>query len=75
MTTKLSAEEKAIFDYLESGRAVSIANLENEKKRYAQIAATQMSKKKSHQHPSAGKRFGTHQGEIFKPGFSVSKVD
>jgi hypothetical protein len=41
MTTKLSAEEKTIIDYIESGRAVSIADVENEKKRYALIAAAQ----------------------------------
>lgn len=44
MTTKLSGEEKAIIDYVESGRAVSVADVENEKKRYAQIAKMQMSK-------------------------------
>jgi predicted DNA binding CopG/RHH family protein len=47
MTSKLSVEEKAIIDYVESGRANSVANLENEMKRYAQIAVTQMNKKKA----------------------------
>lgn len=47
MTTKLSAEEKAIIDYVESGRAVSVPDVENEKNRYAQIAAAQMNKKKA----------------------------
>lgn len=46
MTAKLSAEEKAIIHAIESGRANSVADLENEKSRYAQIAATQMNKKK-----------------------------
>lgn len=47
MTVKLSAEEKAIIDYVESGRAQSVDNVENEKKRYAQIAIAQMNKKKA----------------------------
>jgi predicted DNA binding CopG/RHH family protein len=47
MTTKLSAEEKAIIEYVEGNRARSIDNVENEKKRYAQIATSQMSKKKA----------------------------
>jgi predicted DNA binding CopG/RHH family protein len=47
MTAKLSAEGKAIIDYVESGRAVSIDDVENEKKRYAQIATVQMNKKKA----------------------------
>jgi len=47
MTTKFSAEEKAIIDYIESGRAISVDDVENEKNRYAQIAAAQMSKKKA----------------------------
>jgi predicted DNA binding CopG/RHH family protein len=47
MTTKLSAEEKAIIDYVENGRAKSVGNLEEEKNRYAQIATAQMSKKKA----------------------------
>lgn len=47
MTSKLSVEEKAIIDYVESGRAISVANVENEKNRYAQIAAAQMNKKKA----------------------------
>ncbi len=46
MTTKLSIEEKAIVKYVESNRAASIDNVENEKKRYRQIACAQISKKK-----------------------------
>lgn len=34
MTTKFSAKEKAIVEYVESDSAVSIDNVENEKKRY-----------------------------------------
>jgi predicted DNA binding CopG/RHH family protein len=47
MTAKISAEEKAIIEYVESGRASSIDNVEKEKRRYTQIARTQMSKKKA----------------------------
>jgi predicted DNA binding CopG/RHH family protein len=47
MTAKLSVEEKAIIEYVESGRAISIDNVEKEKNRYTQIARTQMSKKKA----------------------------
>ena len=47
MTAKLSAEEKAIIEYVESGRANSVDDVGNEKKRYAQIASTQMNKKKA----------------------------
>jgi predicted DNA binding CopG/RHH family protein len=47
MTTKLSTEEKAIIDYVESGRASSIDNVKAEKRRYTDIARTQMSKKKA----------------------------
>ncbi|MGZ8915687.1 MAG: antitoxin [Methylobacter sp.] len=47
MTAKLSAEEKAIIKYVESDRPASIDNVENEKKRYTQIARAQMSKKKA----------------------------
>ncbi len=47
MTAKISAEEKAIIEYVESDRAKSVDNIENEKKRYTQIARTQMSKKKA----------------------------
>ncbi|MGZ8159223.1 MAG: hypothetical protein ACXWT1_05920 [Methylobacter sp.] len=43
-TAKLSAEETAIIEYVESDSAVSVDNVENEKKRYAQIARSQMSK-------------------------------
>lgn len=34
MTAKFSAKEKAIVEYVKSDRAVSINNVENEKKRY-----------------------------------------
>ncbi|MDP1773417.1 MAG: hypothetical protein Q8L15_14160 [Methylobacter sp.] len=44
ITAKFSAEEKAIAVYIESDSAVSIDNVENEKKRYTQIARSQMSK-------------------------------
>ncbi len=47
MTAKFSAEEKAIIECVEGNHATSIDNVENEKKRYAQIALTQMSKKKA----------------------------
>jgi len=47
MTAKLSAEEKAIIEYVESNHAISFDNVENEKKRYTQIALSQMSKKKA----------------------------
>ncbi len=47
MTAKISAEEKAIIEYVESDIASSSVNVENEKKRYAQIARTQMNKKKA----------------------------
>ena len=47
MTAKISAEENAIIEYVESNRATSIDNVENEKNRYTQIARAQMSKKKA----------------------------
>ncbi len=47
MTSKLSVEEKAIIDHVESGRAQSVDDLETETKRYAQIAKAQMNKKKA----------------------------
>lgn len=47
MTAKLSAEENAIIEYVESNRATSIDNVENEKNRYTQIARAQMRKKKA----------------------------
>jgi predicted DNA binding CopG/RHH family protein len=47
MTIKLSAEERTIIDYIESGRAISITDVDNEKHRYAQIAVAQMNKKKA----------------------------
>lgn len=46
MTAKLSAEEKAIIKYVESNQATSIDDVESEKKRYTNIARTQMTKKK-----------------------------
>jgi hypothetical protein len=47
MTVKLSAEEKAIIEYVESNHTISIDNVENEKKRYTQITLSQMNKKKA----------------------------
>ena len=47
MTVKLTAEEKAIIEYVEDNRSQSVDNLENEKKRYAHVASNQMSKKKA----------------------------
>ncbi|MGR8978914.1 MAG: antitoxin [Gammaproteobacteria bacterium] len=47
MTAKISAEEKAIIEYVESDRVSSVDNVENEKIRYAQIARNQMTKKKA----------------------------
>ena len=47
MTTKLSAAEKTVIDYIESDPAVSVDHIENEKNRYTQIACEQMSKKKA----------------------------
>jgi hypothetical protein len=47
MTTKFSAEEKTIIEYVESGRAISVDNVEKEKNRFTQIVRTQMCKKKS----------------------------
>ena len=47
MTAKLSTEEKAIIEYVESNHVISIDNVENEKNRYMQIALSQMSKKKA----------------------------
>ena len=47
MTAKISAEEKAIIEYVESDIASSIDNVESEKNRYVQIARTQMNKKKA----------------------------
>ena len=47
MTAKISAEEKAIIEYVESNLASSVDNVESVKKRYAQIARTQMNKKKA----------------------------
>lgn len=44
MATKLSLEEKAIIDYVESGTAASIDQLESEKQRYRQIARDQITK-------------------------------
>jgi predicted DNA binding CopG/RHH family protein len=47
MTVKLSTAEQAIVDYVENDLAQSIDNVENEKNRYAEIARTQMNKKKA----------------------------
>jgi len=47
MTAKISTEEKAIIDYVESDLTSSVDNVESEKKRYAKIALTQMNKKKA----------------------------
>ena len=47
MTANISAEERAIIDYVESNLASSVDNVESEKKRYAKIALTQMNKKKA----------------------------
>ncbi len=47
MATQLSAEEQAIIDYVESGDATSIDDLDAEINRYTQIAHAQMSKKKN----------------------------
>lgn len=47
MTSKLSVYEKAIIDYVESGHAKSAEDVENEKNRYAQMAAAQMNNKKA----------------------------
>ncbi|MDP3875625.1 MAG: hypothetical protein Q8Q50_01450 [Methylobacter sp.] len=47
MTAKLSAEEKAIIEYVESNQATSIADVESEKKRFTNLARTQMTKKKA----------------------------
>jgi len=47
MTAKISAEEKAIIDYVESDLTSSVDNVESEKKRYVKIALTQMNKKKA----------------------------
>jgi predicted DNA binding CopG/RHH family protein len=41
------AEEKVIIDYVESGCASSVDNVETDKRRYADISSTQMSKKKT----------------------------
>ena len=47
MKADLAIAEKAIVDYVEGNEARSIAGVEIEKKRYAQIAHTQISKKKA----------------------------
>ena len=47
MTANISAEERAIIDYVESDLASSVDHVESEKKRYAKIALTQMNKKKA----------------------------
>jgi predicted DNA binding CopG/RHH family protein len=47
MTAKISAEEKAIIEYVESDNTISINDAGNEIKRYRQIACSQMNKKKA----------------------------
>lgn len=47
MATELSVEEQEIVDYVESGTAVSIDNLDSEKNRYSKIARDQIGKKKT----------------------------
>ena len=47
MATKLSAEEKAIIEYVEGNNASSVDNVDTEKSRYTQIARSQISKKKT----------------------------
>jgi predicted DNA binding CopG/RHH family protein len=46
MNAKITTAEQEIIDYVESNPA-SIANVENEKKRYQNIAQMQMNKRKS----------------------------
>lgn len=47
MTTKVSAEEKAVIDFVESSHAQSVDNVEDEKQRYAKIATQQITKKRA----------------------------
>lgn len=47
MKADLTIAEKAIVDYVEGNQAKSIDQVETEIKRYAQIAQTQMNKKKA----------------------------
>jgi hypothetical protein len=44
MTKRISAEEKAIIDYVESNDSASVDNLDTEMKRYTEIASVQMRK-------------------------------
>lgn len=47
MKTTLTQEENDIIDYIESGKAKSIENLENEKQRFQKMAASYSAKKKA----------------------------
>lgn len=47
MKTTLTQEENDIIDYIESGKAKSIENLENEKQRFQKMAASYGAKKKA----------------------------
>jgi predicted DNA binding CopG/RHH family protein len=47
MQTTLTQEENNIIDYIESGKAKSIENLENEKQRFQKMAASYGAKKKA----------------------------
>ncbi len=47
MTIKMTAEENAIVEYIESGEAQSVDDVENEINRYGQIAHAQMNKQKA----------------------------
>jgi hypothetical protein len=47
MTERISAEEQAIIDYVESNDSASVDNLDTEMERYTEIAHTQMSEKKN----------------------------
>ncbi len=47
MKTTLTQEENDIIDYIESGKAKSIENLENEKQRFQKIAVSYSAKKKA----------------------------
>ncbi|MEA3418192.1 MAG: hypothetical protein U9Q90_02245 [Campylobacterota bacterium] len=47
MQVKLTQEEKEIIDYIESGEAKSVENVEKEISRFTQMAKEQTSKKKA----------------------------
>ena len=47
MQTKLTQEEQEIVDYIESGEAKSVDNVEEEISRFTQMAKEQTSKKKA----------------------------